>query len=72
MSTPDPLLDAMANGRALYQAVACRIWGRTALYQSSGAPRKFTAGEMTFIPFYAYQNREPTAMEVWAPYRVNR
>jgi cyclic beta-1,2-glucan synthetase len=37
VSTPDPELDAMANGRALYQTLACRIWGRTALYQSSGA-----------------------------------
>jgi len=37
VSTPDPLFDAMANGRALYQALACRLWGRTALYQSSGA-----------------------------------
>jgi cyclic beta-1,2-glucan synthetase len=37
VSTPDPLLDLMANGRALYQALACRVWGRTALYQSSGA-----------------------------------
>ncbi len=37
VSTPDPALDAMVNGQALYQALACRIWGRTALYQSSGA-----------------------------------
>jgi cyclic beta-1,2-glucan synthetase len=37
ISTPNAALDAMANGRALYQALACRVWGRTALYQSSGA-----------------------------------
>jgi cyclic beta-1,2-glucan synthetase len=37
VSTPDPALDAMINGPALYQTLACRIWGRTALYQSSGA-----------------------------------
>ena len=37
VSTPDPALDAMVNGQALYQTLACRIWGRTALYQSSGA-----------------------------------
>jgi cyclic beta-1,2-glucan synthetase len=37
VATPDAALDAMINGPALYQTLACRIWGRTALYQSSGA-----------------------------------
>ncbi len=37
VSTPDAALDAMVNGPALYQALACRVWGRTAMYQSSGA-----------------------------------
>jgi cyclic beta-1,2-glucan synthetase len=37
VNTPDPALDAMVNGAALYQTLACRVWGRTALYQSSGA-----------------------------------
>jgi len=37
VSTPNPALDAMINGPALYQTLACRVWGRTALYQSSGA-----------------------------------
>ena len=35
--TPDPGFDAMVNRWTLYQALACRMWGRTALYQSSGA-----------------------------------
>jgi cyclic beta-1,2-glucan synthetase len=37
VATPDAALDALVNGPALYQTLACRIWGRTALYQSSGA-----------------------------------
>jgi cellobiose phosphorylase len=35
--TPEPTFDAMLNRWTLYQALACRMWGRTALYQSSGA-----------------------------------
>jgi cellobiose phosphorylase len=35
--TPEPTFDAMLNHWALYQALACRIWARSALYQSSGA-----------------------------------
>ncbi len=35
--TPEPSFDAMVNVWTLYQALACRMWGRTALYQSSGA-----------------------------------
>jgi cellobiose phosphorylase len=35
--TPEPTFDAMVNRWTLYQALSCRIWGRSALYQSSGA-----------------------------------
>lgn len=35
--TPDAAFDAMINKWTLYQALGCRMWARTALYQSSGA-----------------------------------
>jgi cyclic beta-1,2-glucan synthetase len=35
--TPDPALDLMLNRWLLLQATVCRIWGRTAFYQSGGA-----------------------------------
>ena len=34
---PSPSFDAMVNRWSLYQALACRMWARSALYQSSGA-----------------------------------
>jgi cellobiose phosphorylase len=35
--TPDPGLNLMLNRWLLYQVLACRVWGRSAFYQSSGA-----------------------------------
>jgi cyclic beta-1,2-glucan synthetase len=35
--TPVPTFDLIANRWALYQALSCRMWARSALYQSSGA-----------------------------------
>ncbi len=35
--TPQPATDLILNRWMLYQTLSCRIWGRTAFYQSSGA-----------------------------------
>jgi len=37
VQTPEPAFDLLINRWLLYQTLACRIWGRTAFYQSSGA-----------------------------------
>jgi cyclic beta-1,2-glucan synthetase len=37
VNTPDAAMDLLLNRWLLYQAIACRLWGRSALYQSSGA-----------------------------------
>jgi cellobiose phosphorylase len=37
IETPDPALDAIANGWLMYQTIACRMWARSGYYQSGGA-----------------------------------
>ncbi len=37
VETPDPAMNLLLNQWLLYQTLACRMWGRSALYQSSGA-----------------------------------
>jgi cyclic beta-1,2-glucan synthetase len=37
VETPAPALDLMVNGWLVYQDLCCRIWARSAFYQSGGA-----------------------------------
>jgi cyclic beta-1,2-glucan synthetase len=37
VNTPERSLDIMLNGWLMYQAIACRLWARSAFYQASGA-----------------------------------
>jgi len=37
VQTPEPAINLLLNRWLLYQTLSCRVWGRSAFYQSSGA-----------------------------------
>lgn len=37
VQTPDAAMNVITNGWLVYQALACRVWGRSGFYQSGGA-----------------------------------
>jgi DUF1680 family protein len=63
--------DLLGGTVVLHQAgvVYERDRSREALYSSySGAPLKSRRVPLTFIPYYAWSNRQATSMEVWTPF----
>ncbi len=55
VKTPDPRFNVLVNRWLLYQVLACRLWGRSAFYQSGGR----TVSAINFRTLWRYSTRNP-------------
>ena len=62
---------ALLGGVALleHKGTLLPATAQQALYQPSGQRSDRQSTTLTFIPYYAWANRQPSSMQVWVPYR---
>ncbi|MCR1899749.1 DUF3131 domain-containing protein [Irregularibacter muris] len=60
VNTPDASMNYLLNGWLLYQSIACRLWARSAFYQSGGAYgyRDQMQDTMNLLPVFPQATRE--------------
>jgi cellobiose phosphorylase len=56
IQTPTPALDVMVNGWLAYQTLSCRLWGRSAFYQSGARSAFATSCRMPPLCFTTTRN----------------